>query len=107
MILMPLQASSPFIKADWRRAVSDPPLPPITRDQILCGELATLLGDDYNLTTMVNSKLPDIYFNNYLPVHLLFLFFTQSVGLKVLWCLKHLTVLLIFSCSLLQPLNPV
>ena len=54
---MPLQASSVLIKADQRRVALDPPLPPITRDQLLHGELTTLLeDDDYNLATMV--KIP-------------------------------------------------
>ena len=36
----------------------DPPLPPITIDQIQHGELSTLLEeDDYNLASMVNIKL--------------------------------------------------
>ena len=71
MILTPLQASSVLIKTDWRRVASDPCLPLITGDQILLGELATLLeDDDYNLTTMVNSKFYTIYFVNYLSLHL-------------------------------------
>ena len=71
MILTPLQACSVLIKADQRRVASDPPLPLITGDQILHGELATLLeDDDYSLTTMVNSKFYTIYFVNYLSLHL-------------------------------------
>ena len=47
----------------------NPPLPPITHEQILHGELASLLEeDDYNLTTMVNLKLYTIHFDNYLSL---------------------------------------
>ena len=34
-ILTPLQASSGLIKADRQRAIPDPPLPPITKEQIM------------------------------------------------------------------------
>ena len=72
-ILTPLQASTVPFKADQRRAALDPPLPPITRDQIQhvwnCQHYS--LEDDYNLATMVNSKLYTIYLANYLSVHLL------------------------------------
>ena len=55
--LMPLQASTILLRADQRRAALNPPLPPISHDQVLGGELATSLTDeDYNLTTVVNSK---------------------------------------------------
>ena len=54
---MPLQASTILLRADQRREALNPPLPPISHDQVLCGELVTLLTEeDYNLTTMVNSK---------------------------------------------------
>ena len=47
----------------------DPPVSPITHEQILHGELASLLEeDDYNLTTMVNLKLYIIHFDNYLSL---------------------------------------
>ena len=45
-ILMPLQASSFLIKAYQRRVALDPPLPPITCEQILHGELASLLKEE-------------------------------------------------------------
>ena len=66
--LTPLQASTILLRVDQRRAVSDPPLPPITKDQILHGKLATLLKEgDYNLATMVNSRFfYTIYFEKYL-----------------------------------------
>ena len=54
---MPLQASTILLRADQRSAALNPPLPPIFHDQVLHGELAILLTDeDYNLTTMVNSR---------------------------------------------------
>ena len=54
---MPLQASTILLRVDQRRAALNPPLPPISHDQVLCGELVTLLTDeDYNLTTVVSSK---------------------------------------------------
>ena len=34
MILTPLHASTVLFRVDQRRAALDPPLPPITRDQI-------------------------------------------------------------------------
>ena len=47
----------------------DPPLLPITKDQVLHGELATLLEeDDYNLATIVNSKFYTMHFDNYLSL---------------------------------------
>ena len=50
-ILIPLQASSVLIKG----ATLDPPLPPITKEQIMQGELSSLLTEeDYNLSTMVS-----------------------------------------------------
>ena len=62
---MPLQASTILLRADQRRAdqrgayqrraALDPPLPPISHDQVQCGKLASLLTEeDYNLSTMVN-----------------------------------------------------
>ena len=54
---MPLQVSTILLTADQRQAASDPPLPPITKEPILHGNLATLLKEeDYNLATMVNSR---------------------------------------------------
>ena len=42
-------------KADQRRTALDPPLPPISHDQVQHGELASLLTEeDHNLSTMVN-----------------------------------------------------
>ena len=64
---MPLQASTIWLRADQRWAASHPPLPPIIKEQILCGELASLLiEEDYNLTTMVTVKLYILCLNNYL-----------------------------------------
>ena len=55
---MPLQASTILLWADQRQVASDPPLPPITKEQIEHGELASLLiEEDYNLSTMVPIKL--------------------------------------------------
>ena len=52
---MPLQDSTILQRADCRRAALDPPLPPISHDQVQCGELASLVTEeDYNLSTMVN-----------------------------------------------------
>ena len=52
---MPLQASTILLRADHRRAALDPPLPPISHDQVQPSELASLLTEeDYNLSTMVN-----------------------------------------------------
>ena len=69
---MPLQASTILLRADQRQVASDPPLPPITKEQILHGELAFLLiEEDYNLATMVTVKLYTLYFNNYLSFCLL------------------------------------
>ena len=51
---MPLQAITILLRADQRRAALDPPLPPISHDQVRHGKLATLLTkEDYNLSTMV------------------------------------------------------
>ena len=41
-ILTPLQASTVLFKADWRRAAQNPPLPPITQEQIMNGDLKHL-----------------------------------------------------------------
>ena len=55
IILPSLQASTVLFRADQRRAVQMPPLPPITKEQISNGELKDLLEEsDYDLTTMVN-----------------------------------------------------
>ena len=52
---MPLHDSTILLQADWRRAALNPPLPPISHDQVQHSELATLLTEeDYNLSTMVN-----------------------------------------------------
>ena len=66
--LTPLQASTILLKADQRWASSNPPMPPITWEQIAHGELASLLEEsDYNLSTMVYPKLYCIiYSSNYL-----------------------------------------
>ena len=40
---MPLQASTILLRADCRRAVLDPPLLPISHDQVQCSKLASLL----------------------------------------------------------------
>ena len=51
--LVPLQASPRLFRADQRRAPINPPLPPISHDQVPLCELVTLLTDeDYNLTTV-------------------------------------------------------
>ena len=53
--MMPLQASIILLKADSRRAALNPPLPPISHEQVHGVELATLLTEeDYNPSTMVN-----------------------------------------------------
>ena len=50
----PLQASMVLFKADQRKAAQRPPLPPITKEQILNGDLKNLLEEsDYDETTMV------------------------------------------------------
>ena len=55
--MTPLQVSTMLCKADRRRAALNPPLPPITREQILHGDLSEQLEEsDYDLTTMVNSQ---------------------------------------------------
>ena len=52
---MHLQASTILLRADHRREVVDPPLPPISHDQVRRSKLASLLTEeDYNLSTMVN-----------------------------------------------------
>ena len=44
-----------LLRADQRQATSDPPLPPISKEQILHGELASMLTEDhYSLATMVH-----------------------------------------------------
>ena len=49
-----LTASTVLFKANRRRAAQNPPLPPITREQILHTDLKNLLQEsDYDLTTMV------------------------------------------------------
>ena len=54
-ILTPLQASSVLIKVVRQRATLNPPLPPITKEEIMQGELSSLLiEEDYNLSTMVS-----------------------------------------------------
>ena len=70
-ILTPLQASTVLFQVHQRRVALDPPLPPITCDQILHGEWASLLKEeDYDLSTMVTIKLQAIYkiLLNYLSV---------------------------------------
>ena len=59
---MPLQDSTILLRADQRRAALNPPLPPISHDQVRCSELATLLTEeDYNFSTMVNLKFHFYY----------------------------------------------
>ena len=54
---MPLQASTILLRVDERRAALNPPLPPISHNQVRFGELVTLLTEeDYNLLTIVNLK---------------------------------------------------
>ena len=43
---MPLQVSTILLHADQRRAASDPPLLPITKEHIEHGELASLLIEE-------------------------------------------------------------
>ena len=58
MTLTPLQVSTILLWADRREVASDPPLLPITKEQIECGELASLLiEEDCNISTMVLIKL--------------------------------------------------
>ena len=60
---MPLQASTILLREDWRISALNPPLPPISHDQVQCSELATLLTEeDYNLSTMVHVKFYFYYF---------------------------------------------
>ena len=55
---MPLQASTILLWADQRQAAPDTPLLPITKEQIECKELASLLiEENYNLSTMALIKL--------------------------------------------------
>ena len=75
--LMPLQASTILLRADQRRAALNPPLLPISHNQVRHGELATLLTEeDYNLSTMVNHKFHFYYFalkiTSLIPTNLLF-----------------------------------
>ena len=54
-ILTPLQASSVLIKADRHKAALDPPLPSISKEEIMQGKLSSLLiEEDYNLLMMVS-----------------------------------------------------
>ena len=65
-ILTPLQASSVLIKVDRRRASLVPSLPPITKEQILQGELSSLLvEEDYNLSTMVSKFFKNKVLSSY------------------------------------------
>ena len=67
--LAPLQVRTILLRADQRQATSNPPLLPISEEQILHDELPLLLTeDDYNLATMVNLKVYTTYFNSYLSV---------------------------------------
>ena len=53
--MTPLQASSVLIKADRCQAMLNPPLPPISKEEIWQGKLLSLLTEeDYNLSTMVS-----------------------------------------------------
>ena len=53
--LDPLQASSILIKVDRHQAMLNPPLPPISKEEIWQGKLSSLLTEeDYNLSTMVS-----------------------------------------------------
>ena len=103
-ILTPLQSSTVLFKTGQRRAALDPPLLPIASNQILHGELSTLLEeDDYNLTTMVNSKFYTIYLANYLFIHSLWSSQKQNnFCLIITKDFKHLTSLSLFSCILLH-----
>ena len=70
-VLTPLQVNSVLYQANRRRAALDPPLPPITVDQIQCGELSALLEeDDYNLAAVVNIELYTQLYTNYLDYYL-------------------------------------
>ena len=57
---MPLQASTIFLRADQRRAALNPPLPPISHDQVLHGELVTLIFV-LKITSLSSSNLLSIY----------------------------------------------
>ena len=60
---MLLQANTILLQVDQRRAALNPPLPPISHDQVHCSKLATLLTEeDYNPSTMVNLKFHFYYF---------------------------------------------
>ena len=64
IILTPLQASTVLFKADQRRAAQYPPLPPITQEQIMNGNLKHLLEDtNYDLSTMVTQYSIQNLFN--------------------------------------------
>ena len=55
-VLTPLQASSVLIKADRQRGTLDPPLPPITKEDIMQGKLSSfLIEEDYK--PIYNGKL--------------------------------------------------
>ena len=59
-----------LFKTDRRRAALNPPLPPITREQILHGDLSELLEEsDYDLTINVNLKFYTVYPTIYLFYH--------------------------------------
>ena len=45
-VVTPLQASSVLIKVDRQRAMLDPPLPPITKEEIMQGKLSSLLIEE-------------------------------------------------------------
>ena len=60
---MPLQVTTILLWADQRCVASDPPLLPITKQQIECRELASLLIEEvYKLSTMVLIKLYPLLF---------------------------------------------
>ena len=70
--MTPLQASSVLIKADRRRASLVPPLPPIAKEQILQGELSSLLvEEDYNLSTMMSKFFKNKNLLSYLTFQLI------------------------------------
>ena len=48
--LMPLQASTILLRVDQRRAALNPPIPPISHDQVQHGELMTLLTEERTIT---------------------------------------------------------
>ena len=102
-ILTPLQASTILFKANQKRAALNPPIPPITREQILNGDLTELLEEsDYDLTYMVNSKFCTNYPTDYLFIHLLWSWFTKTSSNKPLssqLSAKLLVSLSIFLCG--------